>query len=68
MSNIESKAENSSTKADEIQTSVIENKKSLESLADQEVDGDNVLGGISVKIGYKDKGGGSNDESGGCSC
>lgn len=50
MSNIESKAENSSTKADEIQTSVIENKKSLESLADQEVDGDNVLGGISVKF------------------
>ena len=50
MSNIENKTENPSTKADGMKTGVVGNKKSLESLADQQVDGDNVLGGISVKF------------------
>ena len=50
MSNTENKSENSSAQADVKKTGIVENKKSLESLADQKVDGDNVLGGVSAKV------------------
>lgn len=48
MSNTENKTENPSTKVDRMKTGIVENKKSLESLADHKVDGENILGGTTI--------------------